>query len=92
MWLGLMLFSVLSPDTFFGKRLAVKSITLMSMSSRNTSAYSSSKWDCWMIKSNALVCGIVQLVGKSLYRFIYGDEPVSSHPIEMKRDGRLYLS
>ena len=40
------------------------------------------------LMGNALVCGIVQLVGKSLYRFIYGDEPVSSHPIEMKRDAQ----
>jgi len=41
---------------------------------------------------NALVCGIVQQVGKNLYRFIYGDEPVSSRPIEMKRDAQPKLS
>ena len=35
---------------------------------------------------NALVCGIVQQVGKSLYRFIYEKEPVSSRAIDMKRD------
>ena len=34
----------------------------------------------------------LQQVGKSLYRFIYGDEPVSSHPIEMKRDAQPKLS
>ena len=44
------------------------------------------------LMGNALVCGIVQQVGKSLYRFIYGDEPVSSHPIEMKRDAQPKLS
>ena len=38
------------------------------------------------LMGNALVCGIVQQVGKSLFRFIYEKEPVSSHPIEMKRD------
>ena len=38
------------------------------------------------LMGNALVCGIVQQVGKSLYRFIYEKEPVSSRPIEMKRD------
>lgn len=44
------------------------------------------------LMGNALVCGIVLQVGKSLYRFIYGDEPVSSHPIEMKRDAQPKLS
>lgn len=38
------------------------------------------------LMGNALVCGIVQQVGKSLYRFIYEQEPVSTHPIDMKRD------
>lgn len=38
------------------------------------------------LMGNALVCGIVQQVGKSLYRFIYEKEPVSTHPIDMKRD------
>lgn len=37
------------------------------------------------LMGNALVCGIVQQVGKSLYRFIYEQEPVSTHPIDMKR-------
>ena len=38
------------------------------------------------LMGNALVCGVVELVGKSLYRAIYGDEPVSSNPIYTKRD------
>lgn len=38
------------------------------------------------LMGNALVCGIVQQVGKSLYRFIYEKEPVSTHPIDMKRN------
>lgn len=38
------------------------------------------------LMGNALVCGIVQQVGKSLYSFIYEQEPVSTHPIDMKRD------
>jgi DNA (cytosine-5)-methyltransferase 1 len=35
---------------------------------------------------NALVCGIVEVIGKSLYRAIYNEEPVSSNPIYTKRD------
>jgi DNA (cytosine-5)-methyltransferase 1 len=35
---------------------------------------------------NALVCGVVEIVGKSLYRTIYGEEPISSNPIYTKRD------
>lgn len=38
------------------------------------------------LMGNALVCGIVQQVGKSLYRFIYEKEPVSSRAIDIKRD------
>ena len=38
------------------------------------------------LMGNALVCGIVQQVGKSLYRFIYEKEPVSSRAIDMNRD------
>lgn len=38
------------------------------------------------LMGNALVCGIVQEIGKSLYRFIYNEEPVSRRPIEMQRD------
>lgn len=38
------------------------------------------------LMGNALVCGIVQEIGKSLYRFIYEKEPLSTHPIDMERD------
>lgn len=38
------------------------------------------------LMGNSLVCGIVQEIGKSLYRFIYCEEPVSTRPIEMQRD------
>ena len=38
------------------------------------------------LMGNALVCGVVEVVGKSLYRAIYGEEPVSSNPIYTKRD------
>ncbi len=38
------------------------------------------------LMGNALVCGIVREVGISLYRFIYDEEPVSTHPIEEHRD------
>lgn len=38
------------------------------------------------LMGNALVCGVVQAIGKSLYRFIYGKEPMSVHPIDMQRD------
>ena len=38
------------------------------------------------LMGNALVCGIVEIIGKSLYRAIYDEEPVSSSPISAKRD------
>ena len=38
------------------------------------------------LMGNALVCGIVEIIGKSLYRAIYDEEPVSSNPIYTKRD------
>lgn len=38
------------------------------------------------LMGNALVCGIVEIIGKSLYRAIYDEEPVSSNPISSKRD------
>lgn len=44
------------------------------------------------LMGNALVCGIVQAIGQSLYRFIRGEEPVSLHPIDMKRDAQPGLS
>lgn len=40
------------------------------------------------LMGNALVCGVVEKVGRSLYRFIYGEEPVSTHPIDLHRDSR----
>lgn len=43
------------------------------------------------LMGNALVCGIVEQIGKSLYRFIYGEEPVSTKPIYNKRDARPML-
>lgn len=44
------------------------------------------------LMGNALVCGVVQQVGKSLYRFIYGKEPVSTRPIDVKRNVEPRLS
>lgn len=38
------------------------------------------------LMGNALVCGIVEVIGKSLYRAIYNEEPISSNPIYTKRD------
>lgn len=38
------------------------------------------------LMGNALVCGIVEIIGRSLCRAIYGEEPVSSKPIYTKRD------
>lgn len=38
------------------------------------------------LMGNALVCGVVQEVGKSLYKFIYNEAPVSHNPIHVQRD------
>ena len=38
------------------------------------------------LMGNALVCGIVEQIGKSLYQFIYDKAPVSSKPIFTARD------
>lgn len=43
------------------------------------------------LMGNALVCGIVEQIGKSLYRFIYDKEPISSRPIFMERDAMPML-
>jgi len=43
------------------------------------------------LMGNALVCGVVQAVGKSLYRFMFDEEPVSTRPIEMKREAQPKL-
>lgn len=44
------------------------------------------------LMGNALVCGIVREVGKSLYRFIFEREPISTHPIDEQRDRRPALN
>ena len=38
------------------------------------------------LMGNALVCGIVCEIGRSLYRFIYDEAPVSTHPIDCERN------
>ncbi|MCI6894980.1 MAG: DNA (cytosine-5-)-methyltransferase [Bacteroidales bacterium] len=43
------------------------------------------------LMGNALVCGIVQQIGKSLYRFIYEKEPISSRPIDIQRNAQPKL-
>ncbi len=43
------------------------------------------------LMGNALVCGVVQEIGKSLYRFIYEQEPVSSRPIDTQRKAQPCL-
>ena len=43
------------------------------------------------LMGNALVCGIVENIGKSLYRFIFSKEPVSSHPIYTHREAQPML-
>lgn len=43
------------------------------------------------LMGNALVCGIVENIGKSLYQFIYDEAPVSSKPIFTKRDAKPML-
>ena len=44
------------------------------------------------LMGNALVCGIVQEIGRSLYRFIYDEAPVSTQPIHMQRNPRPVLT
>lgn len=43
------------------------------------------------LMGNALVCGIIEQIGKSLYRYIYNEEPVSSRPIFMERNAKPML-
>ncbi len=43
------------------------------------------------LMGNALVCGVIQSIGKSLYRFMYDEEPISYRPIEMQRDAQPKL-
>lgn len=44
------------------------------------------------LMGNALVCGVVQEIGRSLYQFIYDEAPVSTHPIHMQRNPRPLLT
>lgn len=44
------------------------------------------------LMGNALVCGIVREVGRSLYSFIFDKAPVSKKPITEKRDSQPTLS
>lgn len=43
------------------------------------------------LMGNALVCGIVEQIGKTLYHFIFEEAPVSSRPIHTNRDARPML-
>lgn len=43
------------------------------------------------LMGNALVCGIVEQIGRSLYQFIFDEAPVSSKPIFTKRDAKPML-
>jgi len=43
------------------------------------------------LMGNALVCGVVEEIGKSLYQFIYDEAPVSSKPIFKNRDAKPML-
>ncbi len=43
------------------------------------------------LMGNALVCGVVEQIGKSLYQFIYDEAPVSSKPIFTARDAKPML-
>ena len=44
------------------------------------------------LMGNALVCGIVQEIGKSLYQCIYNEAPVSTRPIHLQRNPRPALT
>ena len=44
------------------------------------------------LMGNALVCGVVQEIGRSLYRFICDEAPVSTRPIHMQRNPRPVLT
>ena len=43
------------------------------------------------LMGNALVCGVVEKIGKSLYEFIYDEAPISSRPIFTSRDAKPML-
>ena len=44
------------------------------------------------LMGNALVCGIIQEIGRSLYRFIYNEAPASTRPIHVQRNPRPLLT
>ena len=44
------------------------------------------------LMGNALVCGVVEQIGKSLYRFNFDEEPVSSRPIHVQRQDKPMLN
>lgn len=44
------------------------------------------------LMGNALVCGVIQAIGRSLYQFIYGEAPISHKPIQLQRDREPKLS
>ena len=43
------------------------------------------------LMGNALVCGIVEKIGKSLFQFIFDEAPMSSRPIFTNRDAKPML-
>lgn len=43
------------------------------------------------LMGNALVCGVVEIIGKSLYQYIYDEAPVSTKPIYTNRDAKPML-
>lgn len=43
------------------------------------------------LMGNALVCGIIEQIGKSLYRCIFNKEPISTHPIFQQREAKPML-
>lgn len=43
------------------------------------------------LMGNALVCGVIQQIGKSLYRFIFEREPISTKPIDLSRNAQPVL-
>lgn len=44
------------------------------------------------LMGNALVCGVVKEIGKSLYRFIYEEAPTSTCPIHIQRNSKPFLT
>jgi DNA (cytosine-5)-methyltransferase 1 len=43
------------------------------------------------LMGNALVCGIIEQIGKSLFQFVFDKAPVSTHPIFTNRDAKPML-